>query len=332
MKIFYKNLNDSGGVPSEIREFLNLNKNIQPITRIFSLDFFKSFVKKQDFVFVGIFNFQLLLGLCLSKIFKNKISIWSIGQIANYSIDKRLFPKSPIIGEFSAKKVIDKKIRYKKLFLFFLNKLISKKTIFWCFSTFEEKEISSIINNASVFKRVYWPVGSQLKTFIPFKKSIKQRFGFQAKRYFLCYSRIDVKVKGIDRFLELAFSTYFSPEDYFIVAGPVYNSKFVKETEERLVVLKDKNEFEKINILDADWVVLLSRWDGFPRVLREAIKNKIPIIASKETHFHDLINRYSIGVCFHGNLSQLESDIKLFNLENSNFKGAIQEINKCLKI
>ena len=81
---------------------------------------------------------------------------------------------------------------------------------------------------------------------------------------------------------------------------------------------------KKINILDSDWVVLLSRWDVvFSRVLREAIKNNLPIIASKETHFHDLINRYSIGVCYHGNLSQLETDINLFDRNKANFKGAI---------
>ena len=331
MKIFYKHLNDNGGVPSEIREFLNLNNNIEPITKIFSLEFFKSLVHRQDLVFVGIFNFQLVLGLCFSKIFKNKISIWSIGQIANYSIDKRLFPKSPIIGEFSATQAVDKKIRYKKLFLFLLNKLINKSTVFWCFSSFEENEISSLVKNASVFKRVYWPVGNQLKSFTPFTENLKQRFGFDGKRRFLCYSRIDVNVKGIDRFIELASSNYLNPLDLFIIAGPVYNSKFAKETEGRLIVLKEKKVFEKINILDSDWVVLLSRWDGLPRVLREAIKNNIPIIASKETHFHDLINRYSIGVCFHGDLSLLETDINLFDLNNANFKGAIKEINKCVK-
>ena len=70
----------------------------------------------------------------------------------------------------------------------------------------------------------------------------------------------------------------------------------------------------------------------FSRVLREAIKNNLPIIASKETHFHDLINRYSIGVCYHGNLSQLETDINLFDRNKANFKGAIEEINKCVKL
>ena len=118
MKIFYKHLNHSGGVPSEIREFLNLNSSIEPITRIFSLEFFKSLLRREDLVFVGIFNFQLILGLCFSKIFKNKIAIWSIGQIANYSIDKRLFPKSPIIGEFSSTQVIDKKFVIKNFYIF----------------------------------------------------------------------------------------------------------------------------------------------------------------------------------------------------------------------
>ena len=47
--------------------------------------------------------------------------------------------------------------------------------------------------------------------------------------------------------------------------------------------------------VSADYSILLSRWDGFPRSLRESIFYNIPIIASKETNFGDIINKTDCG-------------------------------------
>ena len=51
----------------------------------------------------------------------------------------------------------------------------------------------------------------------------------------------------------------------------------------------------KIPLIKADYSILLSRWDGFPRSLRESLYFNVPIIASIETNFSDLIQNFKCG-------------------------------------
>ena len=48
----------------------------------------------------------------------------------------------------------------------------------------------------------------------------------------------------------------------------------------------------------ADYSILLSRWDGYPRSLRESVSMSVPIIASEETNFWDLINKTNCGYLY----------------------------------
>ena len=65
--------------------------------------------------------------------------------------------------------------------------------------------------------------------------------------------------------------------------------------------------------VSADYSILLSRWDGFPRSLRESIFYNLPIIASIETNFGDIINKTNCGYLI---------DFK----ESENFLKSIKEL------
>ena len=63
-----------------------------------------------------------------------------------------------------------------------------------------------------------------IKVLVCYNESLIKDLGLFEKDFFGVIPRIDVNVKGIDRFIELASSKYFNPLDLFIIAGPVYNS------------------------------------------------------------------------------------------------------------
>ena len=46
----------------------------------------------------------------------------------------------------------------------------------------------------------------------------------------------------------------------------------------------------------ADYSILLGKWDGSPRSLRESINYNVPIIVSRETNFEDLVNLTNCGI------------------------------------
>ena len=79
---------------------------------------------------------------------------------------------------------------------------------------------------------------------------------------------------------------------------------------------------------DADFIVLFSRWDGFPRVLRESLSSGIPIIVSKETHFSEIINEFKVGIVvkdFNSNFNY--DELAKFELNKADFLGALNLIN-----
>ena len=61
--------------------------------------------------------------------------------------------------------------------------------------------------------------------------------------------------------------------------------------------------------INADYSILSSRWDGFPRSLRESLEYQVPIICSIETNFADICRKFQCGISFK-NKNEL---IKIFN-------------------
>ena len=80
--------------------------------------------------------------------------------------------------------------------------------------------------------------------------------------------------------------------------------------------------------IDSDFSICATRWDGFPRSLRESLAYMVPIIVSTESNFTDIINDYNCGFSF-SNEFELQ---QIFNkLNSSNYN--IQELkNNCKKV
>jgi glycosyltransferase involved in cell wall biosynthesis len=69
------------------------------------------------------------------------------------------------------------------------------------------------------------------------------------------------------------------------------------------VVILGPDEYtpgSKKPLRDADATVLLSRWDGSPRTLREAASYGTPMIVSEETNFADLVRSDDAGLVVDG--------------------------------
>ena len=67
---------------------------------------------------------------------------------------------------------------------------------------------------------------------------------------------------------------------------------------------------------ESDFILSLSRWDGFPRTLREAVVHGVPIIANSESNFDSFCNEYNAGIVL-SNQVDFEKFIK--NVKNKQF-------------
>ena len=335
MIIFYKDINADGGVPSEIRTFIKLNKSDKNQLVILNsyLELFIYSLKKKfkvEVVFVGFFFVHYLFFWFLFALFKTDITIWSLGQISKYAISKDIFTTVPIISKMDPNSKIHKtEISYiKPLFLKF-SRLIFKirKPKFWIFSLYEKKELERYFGSIT-YDLVYWNCGDNLNYYTKSNQLSSMKNEFSDKKILLCWSRIDVQNKGIDRFFKLTRSLNKISSDYLsVTCGPHYSGDIqeIQDTDGWILLNTLEKKNRNINFLDANFIVLLSRWDGFPRVLREAISHNIPIIVSKETHFAEIVKQFRIGLVYNKDFDA--HSILNFNFDLCDFTGALKKIN-----
>lgn len=131
------------------------------------------------------------------------------------------------------------------------------------------------------------------------------------RRNFVVWSRLDWHYKGLDRLLHgvrrarerlagapLPFRLYLCGPDYR--TGSVRASRYITdhglEEEVRLLLPGSYRAGDRSPLRDADASILLSRWDGSPRALRESIEYGVPIMVSPETNFGELVGTYNAGL------------------------------------
>lgn len=123
------------------------------------------------------------------------------------------------------------------------------------------------------------------------------------------WGRIDWKMKGLDNLMNgVVEAARRKPQPGFrlFLMGPGYRDgeiiaqQFVERHQlQDLVHIKLPGSYvagSKAPLRDADISVLMSRWDGFPRALRESIYLGVPILVTPETHFADLTEQFGCGV------------------------------------
>ncbi len=122
----------------------------------------------------------------------------------------------------------------------------------------------------------------------------------------LFFGRNDVYQKGIDILLEgFARAVRSGVNARLAIAGQPWmgSERYIRSFIEShglrdvLQVLGPVDEETKYRLMaQADYLVFLSRWDGPPRPIREAIAVGTPVIVSAETNMGSLVAEYEAGV------------------------------------
>lgn len=339
MVLFYKHINSQGGVPSEIRSFVKLNKKKNDFIVINSYkELIRNLIKSRfdiEIVFVGFFFINYLFFWTLFIFTRTKYSIWGLGQISPYSINKDIFTTSPIISEMSTQVKHKYRKSYVKPFFLYITRFLFKlyKPNFWVFSEYERRHIENYFGK--IYSRnAYWVCADNIKSFNESDIPSELKKEYPDKHILLCWSRIDINTKGIDRFYELTASIKKRTDNYLsIVCGPHYSGNLSTILNCKNWIVKNTLDSSKsfVDFLDADFIVLLSRWDGFPRVLREALVHYKPIIVSPETHFAEIVTKYNVGIVCDSNYDVVIDQLLNFNRDKCDFSGAIQAINEPLE-
>ncbi len=134
------------------------------------------------------------------------------------------------------------------------------------------------------------------------------------KANLVVWCRLDFTFKGLDRVLEGVrhsvaehggpppFRVYLCGPDYrggSLAAQRVIDAHGLSET----VTVLGPDRYtpgSKAPLRDAEATILLSRWDGSPRTLREAAYFGTPMIVTEETNFADLVRSHDAGIVVDG--------------------------------
>lgn len=187
---------------------------------------------------------------------------------------------------------------------------LNKSSAIGIISNYEQKCINNIYKK-NTFNFFYYRFGSFIDTS---KKGIDTLPKQKDIVKLVIWSRVDFYYKGIDRILyaikELNDSKIKINFKLYII-GPDYNNGYEQINE----YTKYNNIQDYINIIkpgqytsgtygmlsEADISVCLSRWDGYPRVLRESFLLNIPLLVSEEANFDKTIKKFNSGIIIKNN-------------------------------
>jgi len=124
--------------------------------------------------------------------------------------------------------------------------------------------------------------------------------------HLLFFGRNDIFQKGVDILLQgFAHAVRQGSRAFLTIAGQpwLYSEQYIRSFIEknhlsgRIHVLGPVDENTKWKLLnEADYLVFLSRWDGPPRPIREAIAVGTPVIVSPETNMGRLVSEFNAGI------------------------------------
>jgi len=122
----------------------------------------------------------------------------------------------------------------------------------------------------------------------------------------LFLGRNDFRQKGLDILLQgFRRAVERGAEASLNIAGRPWRNSYEQlsmlirrfRLEDRVRLLGEVSEDDKLELYaSVDYLVFLSRWDGPPRPVREAIAMGLPVIVSPETNMGHLVERYGAGV------------------------------------
>jgi len=325
---YYDDLNGSGGAPGEIRQFIKactecFDGNVSVIYRkkwsIFNVPNIFHLLKRRKDSQVILFKFSSLSNIYLSLICKlygidySIVPLWQVSSFLDWDnpFEKNVIPTAgndyknkAKLGRstFGKKNFLSyfryfKRLTYRKTFGFFMLKFA--KYVF-VFSEFEKSEIDKLLGNNNFIYR-----------FIRFECSIENRL-IGSDRFsksngtlkITFWGRLDYYYKGIDKICNeilrikdqsLNFKIYLIGPDYnesyrlvndFITKNSLYNN---------LEIISDYERGTLGYLADSDYSIVVPRWDGYVRSIKESILLGVPVIVNKETNHDKTIQELDCG-------------------------------------
>lgn len=278
--------------------------------------------KPEILVLVGVYLPVNILVCILARMAGINVILNPLVQISNEVTKAKLFIEDPDVkvlekGMVSRAGLI-KRIYWKanpfikKVYLATAGRLLVKlSTKIAVFSEFEKSEIKKFYTvSDEKFIKLIW--GCDSVQMEQGENYYDEAHGLDYEVIKMVYwGRIDWYYKGIDRLLKsINWINQNHHKEYnfkVYLIGPDYRNSIIKVEEyvsnnglkEIVDIVKpgDYKSGSKKPLADADLSLYLSRWDGFPRTLRESIHYGVPVLVSSETHFCDYIHKYSCGIC-----------------------------------
>lgn len=190
--------------------------------------------------------------------------------------------------------------------------LVANSSLVAVLSEFEARHFqNNIPTYTGSFVQLRWGINRAPKEKDP-KHYYRETLGYtDGKANYVYWGRLDWHYKGIDRLLNgILHCVRDCPQDdppfRLFLIGPDYRGgaekirQFVETHQlQHIVHLMLPGSYpagSKLPLRDATASIYLSRWDGFPRTLRESITLGVPILVSEETHFGKLVTDYNSGL------------------------------------
>lgn len=256
---------------------------------------------------VGGFIWQNIFIAVIFSILNIKFQLQNLGHFSPYILKNKLFKKNIVYKNNENSVFKEEKINFLNQFISIIRKYIYFNTFgnflilfsqaIWVSSEFEKNQIIKLNPKARNKKYIYYSFG--INTNLDRKKNYKYDL-FRDNINIVFWGRLDYFNKGLDRVLnalEIDKSYFINNKIIFHMYGPSYNdgrniliSEVNRRNLNQIFNIPNQSEIESIDFGGfywADGTIFLTRWEAHPRVVRESIFYKVPILLSQESNFCD---------------------------------------------
>ena len=256
---------------------------------------------------IGGFIWQNAFIALIFSILDIKFQLFNLGHFSPFILENKLFKANIVYRKLENSvfkeiniNLFDQLISRLRKYIYFYtfgNFLILFSQAIWVTSEFEKNQIIRLNQKAENKKYIHYSFG--INTNLDRKKNFKYDL-FRDNINIVFWGRVDYFNKGLDRILnalEIEKNYFIKNKIIFHIYGPNYNNGkniMISEVNRRnLSQIFNIPDDTKIDIIDfggfywADGTIFLTRWEAHPRVVRESIFYKVPILLSQESNFCD---------------------------------------------
>jgi len=310
----------------------------------------ESAISTPDFILiVGFFLPDNYTMLNQTRYLKTKTILYPLAQLMNKIMEGKIFTIDPDVRQLEKKQIKAKRLidslkvvinpYLKLIYIQTFGKWIMQYVNYIAVFSEEEKlqlQMRFPFRNDR-FLKLIWGQNKLTPTNEPnfYRKHVHHT---DQRLNFIYWGRLDWHYKGLDRLLNGVLYLRQTTADmpfYIYLIGPDYRGGAKKimrflDTHHLHGIVKmllpgSYPAGSKTPLRDADAAIYLSRWDGFPRTLRESISLGIPVLVSKETHFGDIVSTHACGHVLEDADSPKEVAAALLRFCNSHERIALQK-------